>query len=169
MFYNPSLKHVNREVAMKDQLQQVIESMRKYVIKNLELIKTNESHIRDVLNRPLSADRTKELNESYQYSRALLSENNDFINLQVTIMNFLNKYKHLVEEENAVKVAAASNKIQNQHLSREEYFKLTIGSDIEFDLSHPYFNDQEFVNELFSHFEQTENYEMCAQLIKLKK
>ncbi len=154
---------------MKDQLQQVIESMRKYVIKNLELIKTNESHIRDVLNWPLSADRTRELNESYQHSKTLLSENNDFINMQVNIMNFLNKYKHLVESENTVKVVTNSNEQQNLRLSREDYFKLTIGNDIAFDSSHPYYNDQDFFNELFSHFEQTENYEMCAHLIKLKK
>jgi len=153
---------------MKDQLQQVIESMRKHVLKNLELIKTNESHIREVLNRPLSSDRTKELNDSYQHSRTLLSENNDFINLQVTIMNFLNKYKHLVEEEQKV-VVTAINSTHNQHLSREDYFKLTIENDIIFDSNHPYFDDVEFINELFMHFEQTENYEMCAQLLKFKK
>lgn len=153
---------------MKDQLQQIIETMRKHVLKNLELIKTNESHIREVLNWPLSSDRTKELNDSYQHSRTLLSENNDFINLQVSIMNFLNKYKHLVEEEQKVSVTAKANNYQNQ-LSREDYFKLTIDNDIVFDSNHPYFEDEEFLNELFTYFEQTENYEMCAQLIKFKK
>ena len=83
-------------------------------------------------------------------------------------MNFLNKYKHLVAEENAVKVTT-SNVQQNQHLSREDYFKLTIGNDIEFDQTHPYFDDQDFFSELFIYFEQMENYEMCGQLIKLKK
>jgi len=153
---------------MKDQLQQLIETMRKHVLKNLELIKTNEGHIREVLTWPLSADRTKELNEGYQYSRTLLSENNDFINLQVSIMNFLNKYRNLVEDANVVKVTA-TNSQQNQHLSREDYFKLTVGNDLEFDSSHPYYHDQEFFIELFTHFEQSENYEMCSQLMKLKK
>lgn len=153
---------------MKDQLQQVVETMRKHVMKNLEIIKANEGHIREVLNWPLSSDRTKELNDSYQLSKNLLSENNDFINLQVTIMNFLNKYKHLVEEESVVNVAIA-NIQQSQQLSREDYFKLTIENDITFDPNHPYYNDAEFFNELFSFFEQSENYEMCAQLMKLKK
>jgi hypothetical protein len=153
---------------MKDQLQHVIETMRRHVMKNLELIKANEGHIREVLNWPLSADRTKELNDSYQLSKTLLSENNDFINLQVTIMNFLNKYKQLAEDESMVNVAA-SNVQQNQYLSREDYFKLTIDRDIAFDASHPYYHDKEFFNELFTYFEQSENYEMCAQLIKLKK
>ena len=154
---------------MKDQLQQVIELMRKHVMKNLELIKTNESHIRDVLNQPMSAERTRELNEGYQYSKTLLSENNDFINLQVTLMNFLNKYRQLIEGEDAVKVSVTPSVLQNGHLSREDYFKLTIENDIAFDAGHPYYHDPDFFNELFSHFEQTENYEMCARLQKLKK
>lgn len=151
---------------MKDQLQQLIETMRSHVLKNLELIKTNESHIREILTWPLSAERTKELNEGYQYSRTLLSENNDFINLQVSMMNFLNKYKNIIEE-NTVKVMVEPE--QNQHLSREEYLKLTIEKDIEFDDSHPYYHDQDFFNDIFTYFEQSENYEMCAQLLRLKK
>lgn len=152
---------------MKDQLQHVVENMRRHVMKNLELIKANEGHIREVLNWPLSAERTKELNDSYQLSKTLLSENNDFINLQVTIMNFLNKYKHLVEDEDVVNVVAM-NIQRNQSLSREDYFKLTIENDILFDSSHPYYKDTEFFNELFAYFKQSENYEMCAQLMKLK-
>ena len=78
---------------MKDQLQQIIDVMRKHVLKNLELIKTNESHIREVLTWAQSTERTRELNESYKCSKTLLSENNDYINLQVSIMNFMNKYQ----------------------------------------------------------------------------
>lgn len=153
---------------MKDQLQQMVENMRKHVMKNLEIIKANEGHIREVLNWPISPERTKELNDSYQLSKNLLSENNDFINLQVTIMNFLNKYKHLVEEETVVNVSVSKTQ-QNQQLTREDYFKLTAENDIEFNSSHPYFDDIEFFNDLFSYFEYTENYEMCAQLMKHKK
>lgn len=152
---------------MKDQLQQLIETMRSHVLKNLELIKANEGNIREILTWPLSAERTKELNEGYQYSRTLLSENNDFINLQVSMMNFLNKYKNIIEEDNTVKVTV--NTQQNEHLSREEYMKLTIDKDIAFDTSHPYYHDQDFFNEIFTFFEQSENYEMCAQLLRLKK
>lgn len=155
---------------MKEQLQQIINSMRQHVLKNLEQIKANEAHIKEVLSRPISPERTKKLNESYQFSRTLLTENNDFINLQVTIMNFLNKYKNIIEEEeNAVKVNVASITQKEQHLSREDYFNLTIINDIPFNQAHPYYNDKEFFTELFNYFEQTENYEMCAQLLTQKK
>lgn len=152
---------------MKEQLQQLIDSMRKHVLKNLELIKANESHIREVLTWPLSSERTKELNDSYQVSRTLLSENNDFINLQVTVMNFLNKYKNVIEEE-TVKINSVNNEKNRQHLSREDYFNLTIANDIPFDAVHPYYYDKEFFNQLFSYYEQTENYEMCARILKQK-
>ncbi|HEY4785251.1 MAG TPA: hypothetical protein VIH57_04350 [Bacteroidales bacterium] len=154
---------------MKDQLQQLIELMRKHVVKNLESIKSNERHIREVLDRPLSAERTRELNECYQLSKDLLSENNDFINLQVTLVNFTNKYKKLLDEENTVNVTAVTYAQKIRSLSREDCFKLTVESNIKFDQNHPYYEDPDFINELIAHFEQSENYEKCAQLMKLKK
>jgi hypothetical protein len=154
---------------MKERLQQVIELVRGHVLNNLDLIKTNEGHIKEILNRPQSLERTKELNDSYKYSKTLLAENNDFINLQVMIMNLLNKYKYVFESETPVQVSAPANLNYNQFLSRDDYFKLTIENDLVFDDSHPYFDDDEFYNELLGYFEQVENYEMCAELLKLKK
>lgn len=154
---------------MKDQLQQVIELVRNHVLNNLELIKANENHIKEILNRPQSLERTKDLNESYRYSKTLLSENNDFINLQVVIMNLLNKYKEIFDAETAVQVTAPSNFYYNQSLSRDDYFKLTVDNDLAFDNNHPYFNDEEFYKDLLYYFEQVENYEMCAELLRLKK
>jgi hypothetical protein len=154
---------------MKDQLQQVIELMRNHVLDNLELIKMNENHIKEVLNWPQSIERTQDLNESYRYSKTLLSENNDFINLQVSIMNLLNKHKNVFEAETPVNVSASANFNYGQYLTRDDYFKLTIENDLVFDDSHPYFKDSEFYTELLWYFEQVENYEMCAELIKLRQ
>lgn len=152
---------------MKDQLQHLIDTMRKHVMKNLDLIKTNEGHIREVLAWPLSPERTRELNESYNFSRSLLSENNDFINLQVTVMNFINKYKNIIEEE-TVKISVMP-KENTQHLSRDEYFRLTVSNDIPFDAVHPYYNDNLFFEDLLLYYEQSENYEMCAKILKKKQ
>jgi hypothetical protein len=154
---------------MKEQLQLVIELMRKHVIKNLELIKGNETQIKDILSTPQSQERTHSLNECYKYSKNLLSENNDFINMQVSIMNFINKYKNIIELESPVKVNVQSSVKHNNSLSRDDYFRMTIDKDISFDDSHPYFKDKEFVNDLLFYFQQTENYEMCAALLKYKE
>lgn len=154
---------------MKEQLQLVIELMRKHVIKNLESIKGNESKIKEILNMPQSIERTNSLNDCYKFSKNLLAENNDFINTQVSLMNFINKYKSVLEEGVAVKVSAQMAVNQNNNLSRDDYFRMTIENDIPFDSNHPYCKDEEFVSDLLSYFQQTENYEMCAILVKYKK
>lgn len=154
---------------MKEQLQQTIEFLRQHVLKNIEMIKANEVHIREVLNWPISNERTKELNESYKFSKNLLTENNEFINLQVSIMNFINKYKNIFETIEPVQVNAQTSQLNQANLTRDDYFKLTIENDITFNFNHPYFNDQDFFNELFNYYQETENYEMCAILLKMKQ
>jgi hypothetical protein len=151
---------------MKEQLQQTVEFLRQHVLKNIDLIKANEVHIKDVLNWPATSDRTKELNDSYSFSKNLLSENNDFINLQVSIMNFINKYKKTFDTEQTVKVDAFNSVGKYAQLSRDDYFKLTIEKNIEFNPSHPYFTDNDFFNQLIDFYQRNENYEMCAILIK---
>jgi hypothetical protein len=155
---------------MKETLQQTVESIRKHVLKNLELIKTNENHIREVLNWPVSADRTNELNQSYQHSKNLLTENNDFINLQVSIINFLNKYKEKIEKEESVQISVVGKAAKTLGvISREDCFQLTIENDISFDTSHPFYNDSAFLNDLLEYYQNIENYEMCASLLLQKK
>ncbi len=155
---------------MKENLQHTIEQLRQHVLKNISLIKANENHIREVLTWPVSTERTKELDESYKFSKTLLSENNDFINLQVTVMNFINKYKNVFEkEQQPVKVIAQTEQKEEAKLSREDYFKLTIENAIEFNNDHPYFNDEHFYDELFDYYQNTENYEMCAVLLQRKR
>lgn len=153
---------------MKEHLQQTIEFLRQHVLKNIDLIKANEAHIKEVLDWPITPERTKELNESYTYSKNLLSENNDFINLQVSIMNFINRYKKVFETAQPVNVNVASNVMHQVQLSRDDYFKLTIEKDIEYNTAHPYYHDTDFFNQLLNYYQETENYEMCAILIKLK-
>jgi hypothetical protein len=154
---------------MKEHLQQTIEFLRQHVLKNIELIKANEAHIKEVLDWPVTPERTKELNESYGFSKNLLSENNDFINLQVSIMNFVNKYKKVFETEQAVVVNAVNMAIKQSQLSRDDYFRLTVDKDIEYNSAHPYYNDNDFFNQLLVHYQNSENYEMCALLIKIKE
>ena len=154
---------------MKEQFQQIIDLMRKHVLKNLELIKSNESHIREVLTWEQSAERTRELNNSYKFSKTLLSENNEYINLQVTIMNFMNKYQHQMESPSTVKVNDKASFTQNKSLSRDDFFRLTIGSSIIYNSQHPYFNDDKFFIDLLTYYEKRENYEMCAELQKARR
>lgn len=153
---------------MKEQFQQVVDMMRKHVLKNLELIKSNESHILEVLTMQQTPERNNELNSCYKYSKVLLTENNDYINLQVSIMNFVNKYQKNFEAQAVVEVNQPSSSHYNSNLSREDFLQLTIDNDVVFDQSHPYFNDNDFFKELLEYLERSEKYEMCAELLKIK-
>lgn len=154
-------------MTMKNLIQQTVELLRAKVLKNLEIVRATESEVREIMKQPISNLRTKTLNGKYEISKRLLSENNDFINLQLTLLNFLNKYKESFEKEaemlqiNPVRV--------DPNISKEECFKLTIEKKISFDHSHPFYNNEEFFNDLISHYQTVEDYESCAQLMALKK
>jgi hypothetical protein len=154
---------------MKEHFQQTVELMRKHVLKNLDIIKSNENHIREVLNWPASPERTQELNKGYQLSKTLLAENNDFINLQVSIMNFLNKHQDSLDTTE-VQVSSAGTIIQAvKGLSREDCFKQTVENMLSFNQSHPYYSDETFFNDLLLHYQNNEQYEMCAALLSGRK
>jgi hypothetical protein len=154
---------------MNEHLQQTIEFLRQHVLQNIELIKVNEAHIKEVLNWPITPERTKELNESYTFSKKLLTENNEFINLQVSLMNFLNKYKKVFDINEIVNVDVANSEKSNLRLTRDDFFKLTVQNDIEYNPSHPFYHDVDFYNDLLKFFQENENYEKCSELINKKR
>lgn len=153
---------------MKEQLQKTVEIMRKHVLQNLDSIKNNENKIREIINWPASPERTRELNEGYKYSKLLLAENNEFINLQVSIMNLLNKYKEKFEDDDIDNVNTAVKAAKAHKLSREDSYKMTIENIYTFNETHPYFHDDAFFKDLIEYFKKIEKYEVCNELIKLK-
>jgi DNA mismatch repair ATPase MutS len=50
---------------------------------------------------------------------------------------------------------------------RMECFRMTVNKCIQFNESHPYFNDQSFLLELMAEFESREDFEACAMLAVL--
>lgn len=148
---------------MKELLQNTIEQLRSHVMKNLEMVRENENEIREMLQEPVSVVRASLLSEKYEYSKKVLAENNDFINLQLSIINFIYKYKHIWEQE---KELAVTSEIENVHLSREECFQLTIDSKMSFGPNHPFFNDENFFHNLLDFFQEQEDYEKCDELVK---
>ncbi|MEA3317602.1 MAG: hypothetical protein U9R54_06560, partial [Bacteroidota bacterium] len=48
--------------------------------------------------------------------------------------------------------------------TKQEYFLMTIKGDIVFDSLHPYYNDNEFKNDLLEHYIESEEYEKCEQI-----
>ncbi len=151
---------------MKEILQTTIEQLRFHVMKNLELVRENEREIKEILKEPVSPSKAQILSEKYDYSKRVLAENNDFINLQLSIINFIYKYKGVWEQEGEL---APVSEIQTTSLSRDECFQLTIDSKLAFDSKHPFYNDESFFDNLLDFFKAQENYEKCDELVKMKK
>lgn len=147
---------------MKEILQNTIEQLRFHVMKNLELVRENEREIKEMLKDPVSASRARQLTEKYDYSKKVLAENNDFINLQLSIINFIYKYKNVWDQEKEMAVVAEIP----ASLTREECFQLTIDSKLEFDPNHPFFFDDSFFITLLEFYQDQENYEKCNELVK---
>lgn len=151
---------------MKEILQTTIEQLRFHVMKNLELVRENEREIKEMLKEPVSPVKAQILSEKYDYSKRVLAENNDFINLQLSIINFIYKYKGVWDQEGEL---APVNEVQAASLSRDECFQLTIDSKLTFDSKHPFYNDESFFDNLLEFFKARENYEKCDELVKVKK
>ncbi|UCH13755.1 MAG: hypothetical protein JSV22_11685, partial [Bacteroidales bacterium] len=107
---------------------------------------------------------TSSFEEHYETNKCLLAENNDFINIQLTLINFLEKYKNsriLKEDPPVIEIETVKDE--------KELFKLTIKGEIAFDRKHPKFNSESFFKRLLKHYQDIEAYEKCQALINLKR
>lgn len=148
---------------MKDLLKKTIESLKEKVKLNLFEIQDNQKEIRNWLKQPVSEHRTAELEEKYALNKILLAENNDFINVQLTLSNFLEKYSGTeVLDNEKVKVPCGN-------MSEDNCFEMTVNGKISFDSNHPFFRNDDFYNKLLSHFQRIEDYERCMHLVNAKK
>ena len=150
---------------MKALIQRTIELLKKRVKENLDTINHNQAEIRQLLSQPLSAERTYHIGKHYDINKVLLNENNDFINLRVSLLNFIEKYKDspILEDEELPELTP------ELYLDDQELFELTIQGKLNFDMSHPKFEDAEFFEKLIGYFSAVEAYEKCNALLKLKK
>ena len=142
----------------------MIELLKTQVKSNLEIINQNEDIIREISNHPESTQQMATYQRHYMENKNLLAENNDFTNLQLTLLKFLKQYKH--------------NEIFNSPASLDEVdpkqdpgyvFELTVTGKIPFNHRHPFFESSDFFSQLLTHFEKTEQYEKCKELIEVKK
>ena len=155
---------------MLTHLRQTVEKLKSRVQKNLDIIHKNERIVKRLLEEPVSNERSRKLEEKYQENKKLLTENNDSIKLQLQLTKFIDTYKNEFEEvEDERQNKNEAPKEAKAALSREDIFELTINKEIHFDEHHPYYEDEEFFNDLMEHFSNIEDYEMCGILLDNKK
>ncbi|NJO69871.1 MAG: hypothetical protein HC830_11845 [Bacteroidetes bacterium] len=143
-------------------IKKTIDLLREKVKENLTHIQNNQKEIRELLKQQVSASRTEELEKKYAMNKSLLAENNDFINVQLTLTNFLEKY-----EETALLgcIQGESHGFRNV----DECFELTVNGILMYNSSHPYYADDKFFHRLLIYYQQLENYEKCSELVNTKK
>jgi len=145
---------------MKDIVQKTIESLKEKVRSNLLDIQQNQKEIRELLKQPASDERSEKLEQRYSLNRVLLAENNDFINVQLTLANFIEKYGNT----NIFVDDISEDKI----VSEEGCFEMTINGQMDFNSKHPYFNNEIFYTKLLEYYQGIEDYENCSKLVNTR-
>lgn len=153
---------------MKELIHRTIDLLKKKVKENLEVINNNQTLLNDLLKQPYSSERTYLIEKNYSANKALLSENNDLIGLQISLISFIEKHKESLakweeESEKAVEQDLAA------YLDDDELFDLTIQGKLGFGHLHPKFSDDLFFNKLIGYYASIEAYEKCTAMMNLKK
>lgn len=148
---------------MRELIQRTIEVLKTKVKKNLEVINVNQKVIKQLINEPNNPERSTEFVRYYDANKTMLQENNDYINIQLTLINFLEKYKGTAVLEESMPI------IDIYSITDEnEVLDLTIKGIVRFDEQHPRFHDSDFINKLIMHYGRIEEYEKCQELTQLK-
>lgn len=148
---------------MRDLLQKTIDELKFRVKKNLKVINENQLQIKQLLATNSTGERAVEYEKCYTVNKRLLQENNDYINIQLTLINFLEKYKDTAVLDDNIPV------IDIYSITDElEILALTIKGIVKFDTKHPKYKNKKFIDKMISHYESIEEYEKCQKLIDLK-
>jgi hypothetical protein len=144
---------------MKDMIQKTIEVLKEKIRANLLEIQNNQKEIRGLLKQTVSEERSAQLEERYALNKALLAENNDFINVQLTLTNFVEKYSN-----NQFFSGSETSAPANEN----ESFEQVVSGKAKFDESHPYFENEAFFQKLLDYYKNIEDYESCSKLMNYR-
>ena len=162
-FFVLLIQILENTLTMRELLQKTIDQLKKRVKNNLKVINSNQKVIKDLLNQPNCPERSAEFEKYYAANKTLLQENNDYINIQLTLINFLEKYKSTAVLNDTLPM------VDIYSITDEaEVLDLTLKGIVAFNEEHPRFNDCEFIDKLIVHYEKLEEYEKCSELMELK-
>jgi hypothetical protein len=150
---------------MLDLLKQAIEALKARVNSNLEEIRNNETLFRKLFSEGKMKDCTDDMNKILENNKKLLSENSDFINVQLSLIKFFEKYKFQeVFKETGVEETITNTDVQEP----VDYFKMTVSGKLPYNIEHPMYDDVAFFSNLMNYYESHENYEKCAEILQEK-
>jgi hypothetical protein len=148
---------------MRELIQKTVDILKKRVKNNLDVINTNQKAIKEILKNKNSIDSSMEFEKYYAVNKTMLQENNDYINIQLTLINFLEKYKGTAVLDESLPI------IDIYSITDDcEVLDLTLKGVIEFNEKHPRYHDTDFIDMLISHYKHNEEYEKCQALFDMK-
>jgi hypothetical protein len=145
---------------MNKMINRLIRILKEQVNQNNREIRLNQEEIERMISGNAAGARQRDLDAINTVNRQLQDENSDFIRMQQELSDFLMKYEYLDHESTAdVQQTAPVDQLLLQ----------TVNGKLEYNPAHPQFNDPEFFHRLLKYYENTEDYEMCDKLIRLRK
>ncbi len=148
---------------MIELMKKAVEALKTKIALNLEEIRSNETYFRMVVSDGKMVDKSYDLNLIVTKNKTLLAENFELINVQISILKFMEKYQHKF-----ITLSGDEDNIESQEPSPTDYFQLTVNGDLEFSINHPMFNNDDFFYKIMEHYKANELYEKCSELIKIR-
>ncbi len=149
--------------AMKKQVNKILKILKEHVSQNNREIQFNQEEINKLLSRGGGASGKEDLDFKYSINKELLEENDSFIDLQLQMTEFMERFGYIFSDEEPFEVSDIPE--TNEILP---YFNKTVSGQMKYDPQHPQFNNKRFFTELINFYQEKENYEMCDRLIKIK-
>ena len=146
---------------MNSLVKKILDALKDHVEQNNQEIKLNQEEINKILSEP-SVSNKEELDYKKLLNKELFSENEDFITMQIQLTEFMEKFGHLFSDEDLDE--EYSDEISDDEMP---YFNMTISGQLDFNTSHPQYNNPDFFRKLLSYYEEIEDYEKCDELIKI--
>jgi hypothetical protein len=148
---------------MRELIQKTIDILKQRVKNNLDAINVNQKVIKEILNNKGSVESSKDFERYYSTNRTMLQENNDYINIQLTLINFLEKYKGTAVLDDSLPIVDIYSITDDQ-----EILDLTLKGIVKFDENHPRYHDTDFIDTMITHYQRSEEYEKCQALFDMK-
>ena len=87
------------EPNLKSLFKQILELMKLRVVTNIEDIRSNEAEVKSILNKNQQFTNNYEINQKQRYSKNLLAENKDFLEIQLKIVKMIKVKLSLMKKE----------------------------------------------------------------------
>ncbi|QQS50282.1 MAG: hypothetical protein IPM71_11915 [Bacteroidota bacterium] len=149
---------------MVETIIRAIEELKLKIRNNVEAITQNQNSIQAMLKHKMNEDYAGQFELISEQNRELLAQNNDLINVQLTLVNFLGKYKDTAILRQDIPLVDIYSVTDEQ-----EVFALTIKGKLSFNEDHPFYHSPNFLEKLIHFYMQKEEYEYCQQLNQIKE